>query len=197
MVRSDLFGSFLVHWKLDRWTDHLVDGPDNLEHLIVGDGPVVVDIVHLEDPWKIKESKGAPVSGEEALRVTTTATIVRWLRTHRETQWERGVRTFELFIRIASRGEGERADELPKVDFIVVVSIKDIEEVFCELGWVTGGEDPLVEVSEFLLAEPAIRIVSHVILVPGCASIGGSGQGETYDYKDRIGLDWRGILARS
>ena len=31
-------------------TNHLVEGHDNLEHLGFGDVPVLVDIVHTEDP---------------------------------------------------------------------------------------------------------------------------------------------------
>jgi hypothetical protein len=47
---SDLFGSVLVFWKLDHLMGHLVDGPDDLEHLVVSDGPIAVDIVQLEGP---------------------------------------------------------------------------------------------------------------------------------------------------
>ena len=50
LVRSDLFGSVLILFKLDIMTEHLVDDPEKLEHLVVGDYPVVVDIVHLKDP---------------------------------------------------------------------------------------------------------------------------------------------------
>ena len=35
---------------LARRTDHLVEGLDNLEHLVAGDEPVFVDIVYTEDP---------------------------------------------------------------------------------------------------------------------------------------------------
>jgi len=122
-------------------------------------------------------------------RIAATATIVRWLRTHRETQWERGIRTFELFIRIASRGEGEWADKLFKANFAVVVSVKGAEEVFRELARITGGEESLVEASEFLLVKPAVRRVLLEIFVPVYASIGGSGQGERgMSIKDAIGL---------
>ena len=101
-----------------------------------------------------------------------------------DSQWERGIRTFELFIGIASRGEGEGADELPKADIAVVVIVKGVEEVFREFARITKGEEPLMEVLEFLLVETAIREVFHEVLVPvrgsgqgaGCMSIrGGSG----------------------
>ena len=47
---SDLFGRILVFWKLDHLIGHLVDGADDLEHLVVGDGPIAVDVVELEGP---------------------------------------------------------------------------------------------------------------------------------------------------
>ena len=50
LVRSDLFGSYFAFWKLAHLTDHLVEGLDNLEHLVAGDEPIFVDIVHTEDP---------------------------------------------------------------------------------------------------------------------------------------------------
>jgi len=89
---------------------------------------------------------------------------------------ERGIRTFELFIRIASQGEGEWADKLLKVNSAVVISVKGVEEVFHELARITGGEEPLVEASEFLLVKQAIQRVFLETVVPVYASIGGSGQ---------------------
>jgi len=50
LVRSDLFGSVLILCMLNHRTDHLVDRPDNLEHLDVGDCPVLVHIVQIKDP---------------------------------------------------------------------------------------------------------------------------------------------------
>lgn len=127
LVRSDLFGSFLIVWKLDHLTGQLVDGSDNLQHLIFGDIPVSVDIIYTEDPWKIKERQHRL---EEA-RVTTTCG-------HRRVAFLRGapqgnavakrIRTLELVIRIASQGEGEGADELPEVDSAVSVTVKNIED---------------------------------------------------------------------
>jgi len=57
VVGSDLIGSVLILCMLNHPTDHLVDGVDNFEHLVVGDCPVMVFIVHLKDPWGVKASK--------------------------------------------------------------------------------------------------------------------------------------------
>jgi hypothetical protein len=47
---SDLFGSVLVFGELDHLIGHLVNSPYDLEHLIVGDRPIAVDVVELEGP---------------------------------------------------------------------------------------------------------------------------------------------------
>jgi hypothetical protein len=40
----------LVRGQLDHLPGHLVDGPNDLEHLVVGDEAVTVDVVELEGP---------------------------------------------------------------------------------------------------------------------------------------------------
>lgn len=45
-----LLRGVLVLWQLNHAADHLVDGVHDLEHLVVGDVPVVVDVVELEGP---------------------------------------------------------------------------------------------------------------------------------------------------
>lgn len=99
------------------------------------------------------------------------AGIAEWLSFeghHPENWWEKEIRTLELLIRIASQSEREGADELFKSDFAVLVSVKDVEEVFRELTRVTIGEEPLVEASELLPVEPAVWIVSQELVVPMC-----------------------------
>lgn len=54
---SDLFGRILVLWELDHLIGHLVDGADDLEHLLIGDRPVAIDVVQLEGPWKYTEEE--------------------------------------------------------------------------------------------------------------------------------------------
>ena len=49
---SDLFGGIRIFWKMDHLIGHLIDGPDDLEHLVSGDLPVAVNVVELEGPWK-------------------------------------------------------------------------------------------------------------------------------------------------
>ena len=70
---------------------------------------------------------------------------------------EWGIRTFELYIIFASRGEGERADELLKVDFAVVVTVQGLEKVFREFARITRGEELLIEVLESLSVQ-TIRV---------------------------------------
>ena len=48
--RRYLLGGILVLRKLDHFACHLVDGFDNLQHLIVRDGAVLVYIVELKGP---------------------------------------------------------------------------------------------------------------------------------------------------
>ena len=77
------------------------------------------------------------------------------------TRWEGlGIRTFELFVELASRGDGKGADELLKVDCAVAVFVKYVEDIVCELGGITKGEELLVDAAEFLLVELAIGTVS-------------------------------------
>ena len=45
-----LFRRVLVSRELDHLASHPVDGLDDLEHLVVGDGAVLVDVVELEGP---------------------------------------------------------------------------------------------------------------------------------------------------
>jgi hypothetical protein len=49
-TEADLFGRVLVFWKRDHMIGHLVDRPDDLEHLVGGDGPIAIDVVELEGP---------------------------------------------------------------------------------------------------------------------------------------------------
>lgn len=78
------------------------------------------------------------------------------------------IRTLELFIRIASQSEREGTDELLKGDFAVLVSVKDVEEIFRKFARVTIGEELLVEAPELLPVEPAAWIVSQELGVPMC-----------------------------
>jgi len=47
---KDLFGGVFVGGELDHLTGHLVDGSDDLEHLVVGDEAVLVYVIELESP---------------------------------------------------------------------------------------------------------------------------------------------------
>ena len=48
---TDLFGSVLVLGQLDHLTGHLVDTPNDGQHLVVGNESILVDIVQLEGPY--------------------------------------------------------------------------------------------------------------------------------------------------
>ena len=47
---NDLFGGVFVSGEFDHLTGHLVDGSDDLEHLVVGDEAVLVYVIELECP---------------------------------------------------------------------------------------------------------------------------------------------------
>ena len=47
----DLFGGVFICGELDHLTGHLVDGSDDLEHLVVGDEAVLVYVIELECPY--------------------------------------------------------------------------------------------------------------------------------------------------
>jgi hypothetical protein len=82
--------------------------------------------------------------------------------THKWRGWRSGdwgTRTFELFVELASGGDGEGADELLEVDCAIVVVVKDVEDVFSELAGIAKGEELLVDAAEFLLVELAARAV--------------------------------------
>jgi hypothetical protein len=49
-TEADLFGRVLIFWKRDRLIGHLVDRPDDLEHLVGGDGSIAVNVIELEGP---------------------------------------------------------------------------------------------------------------------------------------------------
>jgi len=48
---THLFRRILVLWQPDHLPSHLVDRPYDLQHLVVGDISILVDIVKLECPW--------------------------------------------------------------------------------------------------------------------------------------------------
>ena len=52
-----LLGGLLIWGQLDHRSDHLVDRIHNLQHLVVCDHVVVVDIVQLECPYNISTTK--------------------------------------------------------------------------------------------------------------------------------------------
>jgi hypothetical protein len=78
----------------------------------------------------------------------------------------KGTRTLELLIELASRGDGEGADKLLKVDCAIAVFVKDVEDVFCKLTWIAKWEELLVDAPEFLLVELATWTVPEEALVP-------------------------------
>ena len=69
-------------------------------------------------------------------------------------------RTFELFVKLAARGDGECADELLEVDHAIAVVVKDVEDVVCELARIAKGEELFVDAAEFFLVELATRTIS-------------------------------------
>jgi hypothetical protein len=48
--QANLFRGVLIRWELDHLPSHLIDGSYNLEHLLIGDKAVTVDVVELESP---------------------------------------------------------------------------------------------------------------------------------------------------
>ena len=72
----------------------------------------------------------------------------------------RGGRTFELFVELPPRGDGEGTDELLEVDCAITVVVKDVEDVVCKLSGITKGEELLVDTAEFFLVERATGAIS-------------------------------------
>ena len=72
----------------------------------------------------------------------------------------KGRRTFELFVKLTPRRDGEGTDELLEVDCAIAVVVKDVEDVVCELAGIAKGEELLVDTTEFFLVERATRTVS-------------------------------------
>jgi len=196
LVRSDLFGSVLVCWKLYGPTNKLVNGPDDLEHLVVGDCPIAVDVIDLEQPWRIMGPKVRQHQGGGA-------GIVRWLsfeanhgeprhgEPRGENRWEQGIRTLKLLIRTPSQSEGEGVDEFLETNPAVVVGVNGLKEYLHEFARFTVGEEPSVELRELVPVEPTVRVVSEEPVVPVCVcvcvcGVGGSGERErereTYEY---------------
>jgi len=118
-----LFGRVFVSGELDHLTSHLVDGGDDLEHLVVGDEAVLVNVIQLECP-------------------------------------------LELFVQAATTGYTEGADEFLKVDRTVLVFVKDVEYIVCELARVAKREELLVYATKFGPIEVARWTVPEESLVP-------------------------------
>lgn len=134
----DLFGCVFIGGEFDHLAGHLIYGRDDLEHLVVGDEAVLVYVIELE----------CPCGG------------VRW-----STMDMRG-HTLELFVQTAAACDAECADELFKVDCPVLVFVKDVEDIVCELAGVTERKELLVYVTEFGAVELAGWTVLEEALVP-------------------------------
>jgi hypothetical protein len=72
----------------------------------------------------------------------------------------KGRRTFELFVELTPRGDGEGTDKLFEIDCAVAVVVKDVEDIVCELARIAKGEELLVDTAEFFLVECATWTVS-------------------------------------
>ena len=142
-VIEDLFGRVFVSGEIDHLTSHLVDGSDDLKHLVVGDEAVLVYVIELECPCR---------------------------RAVRQWTMRRMRHTFELFVQASATRYAEGADELLKVDRTVLVLVKDVEYIVCELAGVTKGEELLVYATELGSVEVARRTIPEEALVPRAAS---------------------------
>lgn len=56
MLEPYLFRGVLVIWEPDHLSCHLVDGADYLQHLVVGDVTVLVDVVQLKRPCSLAQN---------------------------------------------------------------------------------------------------------------------------------------------
>jgi len=136
-------------------TIQLVDGAGDLEHPVVGDRPAAVDVVHQEAPWKnTDEQEYVSTTWTGAQSGGARETLARHVGS-------RGTRTFELFVERASRGDGNGADELLKVDCTIVLAVEYVEGVVRELARIiTIVVEPPVDAAETFLVDLATRIVS-------------------------------------
>lgn len=50
---SHLFGSIFILWQLDHLSSHFINRSYNLEHFVVGDIAILIDVVQLERPLKL------------------------------------------------------------------------------------------------------------------------------------------------
>lgn len=85
-------------------------------------------------------------------------------------RWGRSGRrghTLELLVQTAATRDAEGADELLKVDRAVLVFIKDVEHIVCELAGITEREELLVYATELGPVELSGRTVLEEALVPG------------------------------
>ena len=89
---------------------------------------------------------------------------VRWGR------WGWRGHTLELLVQATATCYAEGADELFKVDRTVLVFVKDVEYIVCELAGVAEGEELLVYATELGPVEVARWTVPEESLVPGAGS---------------------------
>ena len=75
-------------------------------------------------------------------------------------------RTLELLIQSSTGRDRESTDELLKVDSAVLVLVKDLEDVVCELARVAEGEELLVDLAELGFVELAGGAVFQEAFVP-------------------------------
>jgi hypothetical protein len=140
--RAYLLWCVLVPRELHHLPRHLVYRADDLEHLVIRDESIAVDIVQLERPCAKRSASP-------------------W---HHRPQ--RDGRTLELLVEPATAGDAERADELAEVDGPVLVLVEDIEDVVRELARVAEREELAVDAPELGLVELAARAVLQKALVP-------------------------------
>jgi hypothetical protein len=92
---THLFGRILILGKLDHLTGHLVDTPDDGQHLVIGDVPILVDVVQLEGPYRCCRKYGVNYRIYSFSKAKNLITL-----------------TLQLFVQSTSRRDTECADEL-------------------------------------------------------------------------------------
>lgn len=56
---TNLLWCVLIFGKIDHLIGHLVDRSDNLEHFVVGDKPVAVNVIELESPYRDNKERSS------------------------------------------------------------------------------------------------------------------------------------------
>ena len=74
--------------------------------------------------------------------------------------------TVEFFVEVATRGDGECANELLELDGAILVLVEDAEHERGELGGVSVGEELGIDLDESLLGQQPVGTILKEAFVP-------------------------------